>query len=327
MTFEVDTGWTQPEIMATTAGVDDTQQVIITTHKRAQPLFNKIKANIEAHECPDALDAYMERETMTLDALHLFDPFVSEELNETYETHRACLVHGGAARQTQSGNQDAQTPNNGNTAKKGKTMFDIDTGPQGSQGPWIAWSARGTLDGTIEPKSFFIRDENGKTATDAFTKGVVMDIYAMKTGWQKSDGIAGQAPDWKWNPSVSQMMQQPGEDYKKGFSINCAIGGGNTATWEQAGAAAWNAFTNLVPELQQAPEGKLPVVKITGTKLQQFKRGSTVEPILEVIKWVDRPDCLKEGVQAGVDTGAATSQPAPAPQPQTAAPADADMEF
>lgn len=211
-------------------------------------------------------------------------------------------------------------------------MFDIDTGSQGSQGPWIAWSARGTLDGTIEAKSFYLRDENGKTPCAAFDSGVVMDIYAMKTGWQKSEGVVGQAPDWKWNPTVSQMMQQPGEDYKKGFSIPCAIGGGKTATWEQAGAAAWNAFTNLVPGLQQAPEGKLPVVKLTGTKVQQFKRGSTVEPILEIVKWVDRPDCLKEGVQAGVDTGEQKPEPqqaAPAPQPQAAAPAASgdDLEF
>ena len=175
-------------------------------------------------------------------------------------------------------------------------MFDIDTGGSGSEGPWIAWSARGTQDGAIPAKSFYLRDENGKSAMDAFSKGVVMDIYNMKTGWQKSDGIMGQAPDWKWNPSVSQMLQQPGDDYKKGLSIRCAIGGGNAATWEQAGAGAWNAFTSLVPELQQAPEGKLPVVQMTDTKAVTFKRGSTVEPVLKVAKWVDRPDCLKEGV-------------------------------
>jgi len=327
MTLTIDTGWTKPDIMATTAGVDDTQRIVVTDHKRAQSLFNKIKANIETHEDQFDLDAYLERETLTLDALHLFDPHAAAELQDIYETHRSCLVHGGAARQTQSGNQNAQRPNNGKTATKGKPMFDIDTGSQGSEGPWIAWSARGTLDGQIAAKSFYIRDENGKTPTDAFNKGVVMDIYAMKTGWQKSEGIAGQAPDWKWNPSVSQMMQQPGEDYKKGFSIPCAIGGGKTATWEQAGAAAWNAFTNLVPALQEAPEGKLPVVRLVDTRLEQFKRGSTVTPILEVVKWADRPDCLKEGVQAGVAT-----EPAPQPKQEAApepapAPADADLEF
>jgi hypothetical protein len=81
--------------------------------------------------------------------------------------------------------------------------------------------------------------------------------------------------------------------------------------------AAWNAFTNLVPALQQAPEGKLPVVKLTGTKMQQFKRGSTVEPVLEVVDWVDRPDSLKEGVQAGIATEPAkeTEQQMPKAEP------------
>jgi len=188
--------------------------------------------------------------------------------------------------------------------------FNIDTGAQGSEGPWLQWSARGTQDGSVPPKTFYIRDESGKTAFEGFAgNGVVLDIEKMKTGWQRSDGVIGQAPDWKWNPSVSQMQPQPGDDYKKGFSIPCAIGGGKTASWEQAGAAAWNAFVGLVPALQQQPQpNMLPLVRITGTKLQQFKRGSTVEPILEVVKWVPRPDCLKEGVAAGVAT-------APSPQP------------
>ena len=206
--------------------------------------------------------------------------------------------------------------------KRKKTMNafgNFDAGSQGSQGQWVQWSARGTQDGEIPAKSFYLRDENGKRVIEAFNSGVVLDIYNMKTGWQKSDGIAGQAPDWKWGQDVSALPPQPGDDYKKGFSIPCAISKTDTAAWEQAGAAVWGAFVALVPALQAGPEGKLPVVKLTGTKLQQFKRGSTVEPILEVVKWIDRPDCLKEGVQAGIDTGSA--EPAPTtkkPEPATA---------
>lgn len=195
----------------------------------------------------------------------------------------------------------------------------FDSGNSGSEGPWIAWSARGTLDGTIPQKSFYLRDGSDKTLFEGFSNaGVVLDIHGMKTGWQRSEGVAGQAPDWKWNPSISSFQPQPGDDYKKGFSIKCAIGGGNTATWEQAGAAAWNAFVGLVPALQQAPQGDmLPLVKITGTKLQQFKRGSTVEPVLAVVQWVPRPDCLKDGVAAGIATAPAAA-PAPAAQPAPA---------
>ena len=105
--------------------------------------------------------------------------------------------------------------------------FSMDTGNTGSDGPWISWSARGTQDGAVPPKSFYLRDDNGKNVFNGFSgNGVVLDIEKMKTGWQRSDGVLGQAPDWKWNATVAQMQPQPGDDYKKGFSIPCAIGGG-----------------------------------------------------------------------------------------------------
>ena len=93
-----------------------------------------------------------------------------------------------------------------------------------------------------------------------------------------------------------------------------ACSGGNTASWDQAGAGAWNAFVALVPALQQQPAGKLPLVRMVGTKSVKFQRGSTVEPVLEVVQWVDRPDCLKEGAAAGIATDPApAAAPAPAP--------------
>jgi hypothetical protein len=202
----------------------------------------------------------------------------------------------------------------------------FDAGGGGSEGPWLQWSARGTLDGVIPAKSFFIRDADGKQVFGGFTGGgVVLDIDKMQTGWCHSDGVAGQAPDWKMNRTISEFATDPstdGKDYKKGFKIRCAIGGGKTAAWDQAGAAAWNAFLALVPALQQGPAGKLPLVKMTGARFDQFKRGSTNVPILEVVQWVDRPDCLKEGVAAGIATAPAP-QTAPAAATASAVPADA----
>ena len=197
--------------------------------------------------------------------------------------------------------------------------FSFDTGGGGSEGPWLAWSARGTLDGAIPAKSFYLREGSDKTPFAGFTtNGVVMDIHGMKTGWKRSEGVAGQAPDWRWNPSVALFLPAPGDDYKKGFSIPCAIGMGKTATWEQAGAAAWNAFVALIPALQQAPSGDvLPLVRMTGSEFEQYKRGSTVIPVLDVVQWVPRPDCLKPAA-VKVDTGQAAA-PAPEPAPQPAA--------
>ena len=209
-------------------------------------------------------------------------------------------------------------------------MFELDTGSNGVGGPFLQWSARGTQCGTVPAKTFYIRDGGDKTPYDA-SKGFVLDIAKMKTGWQKSEGIAGVAPEWKWNPSVAQMMASPGDDWKKGFSIRCATGGGNSATWEQAGAAAWDCLTDLAPKLAQQPaRGQLPLVRLVDARAVQFKRGSTVVPVLEIVKWVDRPDCLKEGAAAGIAiqpaAPAPAPQPAPAPAPAPAAVLD-DAEF
>jgi hypothetical protein len=209
-------------------------------------------------------------------------------------------------------------------------MFQLDTGSSGIGGPFLQWSARGTQDGSVPPKSFYIRDGGEKTPYDA-TKGMVLDIEKMKTGWQKSDGIAGVAPEWSWNPSVTQMKLAPGDEWKRGFSITVAIGGGETATWEQAGTAAWQALVDLAPQLAQQPgPDQLPLVKLTDTKAMQFKRGSTISPVLSIVKWVPRPDCLKDGAAGGI-----AIEPAPTPPKQTAkAPAappppaiEEDLEF
>lgn len=156
------------------------------------------------------------------------------------------------------------------------------------------------------------------------SSGFIMDIDALKTGYQHSEGAVGVAPSWQWNPSVNQMMPKPGDDWKKGFSVPCATGGGNTATWEQAGAAAWQSLEALAPLLSQRPDAKsLPKVRLAEAKFVQFTKGSTVVPLLEV-EWVERPDCLKDGVEAGI-----AMEPAPAAAPAAPPPSAqvTDAEF
>ena len=204
-------------------------------------------------------------------------------------------------------------------------MFQIDLGNNGGDGinVFLGWSARGTQDGSIRARQFYLREGSSKDEyAEAQTKGFVIDLDSLKTGWQKSEGMAGIAPEWKWNPSVNQMMQKPGDDYKKGFSVKCAIGGGKVAMWEQAGAGVWSALADLAPLLKDQPaSGQMHLIKMTEAKELKFTKGSTCYPIFEIVKWVDKPDCLKEGAAAGIAT-----EPAPAPEPAPAA-ADDDMEF
>lgn len=107
--MRIDTGADRPDIMVVSGAVEDGQRIVIRDHKRAQSLFNRIRENIEAHELPDDLDEYMSREDLVLDALHLFDAAISEEIRDIYETHRACIVHGGVARRALPDTQP-QTP-------------------------------------------------------------------------------------------------------------------------------------------------------------------------------------------------------------------------
>lgn len=303
------------------ATVDASQRVRFTDWTRADRVKRQIIEAIEAIDDPDEVRDHVEAEQLILDALHLFDPSMAAEIDEFARDHRAALVAGACPRPAVPGNtsRDAEMAN-GET--KGKTMnqfASFDTG--GSSGPLILWSVQGT-DG-VPAESFYIRDENGKTEFDGFAKGVVIDVDTLKTGWQTWEG---EVPKWTWNPSVAQMMPRPSDEHKKGWEANCAIGGGETALISQAGAAMWGALVGLVPALQQQPQGKLPLVKMTGIRHEKYnKGGKTAIPVLEVVKWVDRPDCLKSGFAAFSSEPKAPAKPAPAPEPAMAD--DDDLEF
>lgn len=181
-------------------------------------------------------------------------------------------------------------------------MFDIDVGQNGnggSEGPFVQWASRESLDGEIPGRTFSIRDADGKRVFDAFAKGVVLDIYNMKTGWCYSTGQKGTAPEWKWNASLAKFEPQPPSAssehrWQKGFSIPLAYGKADKAVWEQAQAGAYQGFTQLVGLLKaaKAAGNQLPVVKLKGTTKIESKRGVTYAPEFEIVKWVDRPDVL-----------------------------------
>ena len=327
MAFQFDSGGAT--FKTKSAFVDDTMQVSFTDWQKADRFKRQTIAQIEELEYSVEVDRFLEAETVVIDGLYLYSPAMVAEIMEAAETHKAILKSGGVERDAPDPcpaepDNSAQMPKTGNSATKGKVMFQFDTANTGASGPFIAWTPRGTQDGSVPAKSFYLRTSEGKQPLDAFQKGVVLDIHNMKTGWQKSEGIAGQAPEWKWNQTVAHMMPQPGDDWSKGFSIRCAIGGGETATWEQASTAVWDAFTGIVPALQQGPgDGSLPLVRMVDIKAMQFKRGSTVAPVLEVVKWVPRPDCLKDDAPA-IATEPDPTQAAPAPEPATA---DSDLDF
>jgi hypothetical protein len=197
--------------------------------------------------------------------------------------------------------------------------FAFDAGATGSTGPWLVWSARPTHDGAVPARSWYIREESGKTPAD-LSKGMVLDIFAMKTGWQRGEGVRGVAPEWKFGTSPAALPPQPGDDWKKGLQVPVLLKTGQKATWEQANAGAWNAFAAIAPAIAEgsaANPGKLPVVAHVGATEATYGKGSTVIPTLEVKGWIDRPAALMEN--GGVAAMPAAEPPKPAPQAAPAA--------
>ncbi|MGB0410185.1 MAG: hypothetical protein ACPGFA_01245 [Pikeienuella sp.] len=177
----------------------------------------------------------------------------------------------------------------------------------------MSWTSNGSAMKGFAPMSWVLRgkddnDEKFEKVVSAFANGCVMDLDSLQLGWMK-DGATGQAPVKQWNPSISQATQRPDESKKasgNGFawsqalSVRCAIGDGMAATWEQASYGAYDAFSKLSKQIaaewpEKSQNGALlPLVKQTGTDTQSLKSGTSNKPVLTVVQWVERPDCLKD---------------------------------
>ena len=220
--------------------------------------------------------------------------------------------------------------------------FAIDTGSTGtSLGPWITWSSNGSAMKGIPHSAWVLRskDEQGnklEAAHPAFVNGCVMDIDSLKLGWEK-DGAKGMAPERKWSPSIAQSMQRPDESKKpntntfawsRALSVRLAIGGGQAATWEQGSFAAYEAFTKLAVAIaaQYPGDNTLPLIQQAGVEKRDLPNGSANIPILTIVKWVPRPDCLKADAPV-IATAPAPQQAAAITPPPAATSVPADAAF
>lgn len=196
-------------------------------------------------------------------------------------------------------------------------MMMIDTGDSGtSQGPWVAWSSNGSAEKGFAPRTWVLRDKDElgnkvEAVVSAFEKGCVIDLDSLKLGWEK-DGGKGMAPERRWNPTLSQATPRPDDSKKptgafawsRALTVRCSIGGGKAATWEQGSFAAYEAFSRLAKQIMaQFPgDNTLPFVRQTGVEKKTLPNGTANIPILEIVKWVPRPDCLKaDAPQIAVD--------------------------
>jgi hypothetical protein len=172
----------------------------------------------------------------------------------------------------------------------------------------------------------------------AFETGVVFDLDSLKLGYVADDGGPGRAPSKQWaptpnlrafpNPEPNRKRPTGGDYWSKILSIRVALSKTQAATWEQSGFGPMDAFTRVAGQIkaqwaEHSQNGKLlPLIKQTGVDTIPSKKGNPSHvPILEVVKWVPRPQCLTADAPAFE-----TAEPSPAPQPARApAPMPADI--
>lgn len=213
----------------------------------------------------------------------------------------------------------------------------IDLGNSGTGGDlYFGWQQRVTAN--LPQEKVFVTNKSGGAEKAVFdhTKGFVLDLTSLKTGWQQKETML-----WQWNQSTSQMMASPGADWSRGFSVFVGLGKDAdgqplNALWMQSGAGVWDALTHLAPQLAGAPSPtQVPILKVAGVQDRSHNSRTWCYPLLTVTNWIEKPASMSAPAPV-IDIGvqpvapALTVVPAPvaaAPQPiaQPATGDDADM--
>lgn len=188
---------------------------------------------------------------------------------------------------------------------------------------------------------WFRKDENGDVdITDNFS--CVLDLEQIEAGWLLF--AAGMAPNYLVQDINLGLPQKPeGKDWKQGFRVHVALPadlGGGIYELASSAKALIGVVDRLHTEYVQAPqkaEGKLPVVKMSGTTVIETEspKGKTrnYAPNLSIIAWVARPATLVKKAPTAAATPAAQAAPPATGSTQVApptakpAPAPSDMAF
>jgi hypothetical protein len=301
--------------------------------ERAERKHRQIIAQIECCETPEEVDATLVEEDLILDALFLDFPEYHEAVEQAADDHKAILRAGNAS--AADAGAPAPIPAIAQSPKKEKLMFATNQ-TEGSLGPWMTWTSNGSAAKGFPPKAWIMRgkdanDNKFEQVIDGFANPCVFDLESLKLGWEK-DGAAGQAPQRLYSSHYSVPMERPDQSKKQNGAFawsNClqvrvAVSQTQAVTWEQGSFGAYQAFTKLAKQIEaQWPEYSqngtlLPVVHQTGVETRALSSGSTNIPVLEVVKWVPRPDVLKDAApQIATQAPEQAAQPAPQPaQPQ-----------
>jgi hypothetical protein len=182
--------------------------------------------------------------------------------------------------------------------------MDVDSGATSSQGgQWLRYHAAPTRDGLHGAGTWSVRDTASNTAGSteiSLRDGLVFDWPNSRTGWMRNSGIAGQAPEKRWNASRSKFEPQPGKEWKRAIYVSVAWlaqDGPSRAVWEQDAAATWMAYCEVMALIRPGAPGelpKLPLLACTATRPVQMPNGGTLVPTFTLLRYIARPACLPE---------------------------------
>ncbi|MEO1108279.1 MAG: hypothetical protein AAFX90_10185 [Pseudomonadota bacterium] len=319
-------GFFEPDGVISFAGRGDSAE------RKHRQIIEALWACDRAKDVDDVLEVH----SLEIDALYLDYPEYHAAVEEAVGEVTTLIRENG---QSASAPLPAQSQT---TAKQEKIVMFATNQSEGSQGPWMTWSSNGSAAKGFPPKSWVMR---GKDANDnkfeqvfeGFANPCVFDLESLKLGWEK-DGAQGQAPERRYSNHYSQAMPRPDESKKQNgaytwsncLQVRVATSQSQAVTWEQGSFGAYQAFVKLAKliEAQWSEHSQngalLPVVQMTGIEERSLTSGSTNIPILEIVKWVPRPDILKDDAPqiASQPAQATTSAPTPVQTPPPAAQPD-----
>tara|TARA_B100000212_G_scaffold335173_1_gene306799 strand:+ start:2888 stop:3490 length:603 start_codon:yes stop_codon:yes gene_type:complete len=168
---------------------------------------------------------------------------------------------------------------------------------------------------------FMVRDDEwvmssptGMIPCEMESSPVVVDIENIVLGWLKLEG----GRDWHpWPNNDPSVNKRPSDAHDQGFSVKFY----STKIFDDepvrelsaAGKGILQFVRDLHDEAEKAKEfgnGKVPVVKIDGSKKVKMGKNDTRVPNFEIVKWINRPENLAGDLAPPADDDASSSSPA-----------------
>lgn len=152
-------------------------------------------------------------------------------------------------------------------------------------------------------------------------KGMGIDPDSLKTGWGKI--MEGQAPEWQWDERPGVKSPNPGQDFKRGFSVMVYIPGCGWREWTSTVSGPKMGLEAVWPAIHNGAASnadKMAMVAFNGAKAVSIGKNTTRVPEFELKGWKDKP---QEAQPAPVQE----ATPEPTPEPSPASSDDDDWKF